>query len=142
MPYPVQDLRDYLSGSWRIARRIRDFQLDLTGRLTGSGKFTAAGQDLVYDETGLLRLGSYEGQASRRYVFAFGCSTAAHVHHADGRPFHALDLSSGKHDIRHHCGEDRYRGRYRVLDPDAFVVSWEVAGPRKRYRMATFYLRG
>jgi hypothetical protein len=141
VPYPVQDLCAYLTGPWRIVRRIRDFRLGLVGRLSGYGNFTPARRDLIYDEAGLLRFGSYVGEASRCYVFAFSCSATAHVHHADGSPFHALDLSSGNDDIHHRCGKDHYRGRYRALDPNAFAVSWDVAGPHKRYRMATIYRR-
>lgn len=141
MLYPVQDLRAFLSGGWRIARRIRDIRQGLTGRLTGSGSFAPAPQGLVYNELGLLRFSDYQGEAARRYLFAFGRIDAANVHHADGSLFHPLNLSAGKDDIQHQCGEDFYRGRYRVLDRDQFVVSWDVTGPRKRYRMATIYAR-
>lgn len=141
MPYPVQDLRAFLTGRWRIARRICDARQDLPGRLAGYANFTAAPQGLIYDEAGLLRFGGYEGEAMRRYLFAFDRPGAAFVHHADGCPFHPLDLSTGKDDIRHRCVQDLYRGRYRVLGKDAFVASWDVTGPRKRYRMATFFRR-
>ncbi|MES2256525.1 MAG: DUF6314 family protein [Pseudomonadota bacterium] len=142
MPYPVQNLRAFLTGRWRIARRICDVRQDLLGRLAGYANFTAAPQGLIYDEAGLLRFGGYEGEAMRRYHFAFDRPGAAFVHHADGGLFHPLDLSSGKDNIRHRCAEDHYRGRYRVLSKDEFVVSWDVTGPRKRYRIATFYRRG
>lgn len=142
VPYPVQDLRAFLTGRWRIARRIRDARQDLSGRLAGYANFTAAPQGLIHDEAGLLRFGGYEGEATRRYLFAFDRPGAAFVHHADGSPFHELDLSSGLANIAHHCGGDIYRGRYWVLDKEEFVVSWAVSGPRKRYRMTTFYRRG
>jgi hypothetical protein len=60
----------------------------------------------------------------------------------DGRPFHALDLSSGVCSAVHPCGEDHYEGEYRILGEDAFEVRWQVRGPRKdqwilsRYRRA------
>lgn len=139
MLYPVKDLRAFLMGSWRIARRIYDARQGMVGRLAGSANFASASQGLMYDETGLLHFGSYRGEAARRYLFAFDRIHAASVHHADGSPFHWLDLSSGRDDIHHQCGEDHYRGRYRVLGRDQFVASWDVAGPRKRYRMATIY---
>ncbi|HEY2835994.1 MAG TPA: DUF6314 family protein [Rhizomicrobium sp.] len=142
MLYPVQDLRAFLAGPWRIARRIRDIQQGLTGRLTGSASFTPVPQGLTYDEAGLLRFGAYQGEAACRYLFAFDRDDAAQVRHADGSLFHPLNLSTGKDDIRHQCGEDLYLGRYRVLDRNRFVASWDVAGPRKRYRMATLYTRG
>lgn len=111
------------------------------GRLEGQGDFMPAPKGLAYEEKGLLHFGGYQGDAARRYLFAFAGSDLAQVHHADGGFFHTLRLSSGKDDIRHPCGEDWYRGRYRVLDRNNFVVSWDVTGPRKAYRMATFYRR-
>ena len=142
MFYPVSDLLAFLSGPWRIARRIHDTRQELVGRLTGWGNFAPVPQGLLYDESGLLRFGAYQGEAARRYFFAFDRPSVAHVHQADGSLFHLLDLSCGKDDIRHQCAEDQYRGRYRVLDRDALSVSWDVTGPRKRYRMATSYTRG
>ena len=141
MIYPVKDLRAFLAGRWRITRRVQDVRQELTGRLNGRANFTTARQGLLYDETGLLCFGRYRGEAERRYLFAFDGPDAASVHHADGRLFHRLSLMFGRADIHHQCCEDHYRGRYRVLDRDAFAVSWDVAGPRKRYRMATFYNR-
>ena len=138
---PVHDLRAFLTGRWQIARRIHDTRQDLIGRLTGRGEFAPTPKGLVYDEAGLLRFGGYQGEAARRYLFAFERPTAASVRHADGSLFHLLDLSSGKDEIRHQCAEDHYRGRYRVLRQDAFAVTWDVTGPRKHYRMATFYKR-
>ena len=139
MLYPVKDLRAFLTGSWRIARRIHDARQGMVGRLAGSANFASTSQGLMYDETGLLHFGSYQGEASRRYLFVFDQPGVANVHHADGSLFHLLNLSSGRDDIHHQCGEDHYRGRYRVLDHDRFAASWDVAGPRKRYCMATIY---
>ena len=60
---------------------------------------------------------------------------------ADGRPFHRLELSSGTADIVHHCGDDHYRGRYRVLGTDWLSVIWRVTGPRKRYSLVTLHTK-
>ena len=139
--YPVCDLRAFLSGPWRIARRIHDARQGLIGRLAGLGIFAPAPQGLAYDENGLLRFGGYQGEATRRYLFAFDQTDAAVVRHADDSLFHRLNLSAGKDDIQHQCAEDYYRGRYRVLDENRFVTIWDVTGPRKRYRMATLYTR-
>jgi len=139
--HPVRDLRAFLSGKWRIARRIRDVRQGLVGRLTGHGHFATVPAGLVYDEAGLLRFGTYEGKATRRYLFQFDKPDAARVCHADGSLFHALDLCRGKDEVHHQCAEDHYRGRYHVLDENRFVTSWDVTGPRKRYRAATVFLR-
>ena len=142
MFHRVEDLRAFLAGPWRITRRVRDVRQNLTGKLAGNANFAPAPQGLAYDETGLLRFGHYEGETARRYLFAFDRPDAAHVHHADGSLFHPLNLSAGLDNIEHQCGEDHYRGRYRVLWRDRFAVSWDVSGPRKRYRMSTLYKRG
>ena len=141
MPYPVQDLRAFLTGRWRIARRIGDIRQNLIGRLAGSGDFAPAPQGLAYEESGLLRFGRYQGEAKRRYLFAFDRPDAAQVYHGDGGFFHALDLSTGKDGIQHHCGQDHYRGRYHVLDENRFVTAWDVTWPRKRYRATTIFVR-
>ena len=109
----------------------------MMGRLTGWAAFTSSADGLVHDETGDLSFGAYQGNAVRRYHLTIADPSIGTVHHADGTLFHALDLTSGMADILHRCGEDTYRGRYRVLDESWFTVSWQVTGPRKRYRLAT-----
>jgi hypothetical protein len=141
MLHPVPDLRVFLLGAWRIVRRIDDTRLRQVGRLTGRGIFETATDGLAYDEAGALCFGNYRGEATRRYLLVMDGPGICTVRHAGGGLFHKLDLSSGRADINHWCGEDRYRGRYRILDQNGFVVAWDVAGPRKRYRMATVYTR-
>lgn len=113
----------------------------MVGRLIGRAIFTPSADGLIHDEEGELRFGAHLGPASRRYRLIVDGSSSGTVHHADGSLFHALDLASGRTDILHRCGEDMYRGRYRVLDENRFAVSWRVTGPRKRYRLATLHRR-
>ena len=141
MFYPVQDLRRFLTGRWRIARRISDARAGMVGRLTGWAAFTPSADGLIHDEIGDLRFGAYLGPATRLYHLVINGPAEAMVRHADGTPFHALDLASGRAAILHRCGDDDYRGRYRVLDENRFTVSWQVAGPRKQYRLATLHRR-
>ncbi|MBV8651678.1 MAG: hypothetical protein JO255_09445 [Alphaproteobacteria bacterium] len=141
MACPVEDLREFLLGSWRISRRIYDARLGLRGHLEGSAAFTPSPGGLVYEEAGRLRFGAYEGEAAQRFRFAIEPGAAATVHRADGSLFHRLELSSGTADIVHDCGADRYCGRYRVLDEDRLRIVWHVTGPRKRYRMTTLHWR-
>jgi hypothetical protein len=141
MPHPVTDLRAFLIGPWRIVRRISDARLGIAGRLTGQAVFTPSADGLTHDEKGDLSFGTHLGPASRRYRLTIGRLSEGVVWHADGSLFHALDLASGGSDILHRCGADMYRGRYRVIDENRFVVSWHVTGPRKRYRLATLHLR-
>ena len=141
MPHPISDLRAFLLGSWRTSRRIRDFRLGACGRFEGQTIFQPAADGLVQEESGDLHFGAYRGGATRRYRIAIDPSGTAMVHHADGSPFHALDLSSGTADIAHQCADDMYRGRYRVLHDNCFWVTWHVTGPRKQYRLVTRHVR-
>ena len=141
MSHPVADLGAFLSGRWRIARRIDDKRLGILGRLTGCVTFTPSPGGLIQDEDGDLSFGTYRGPATRRYHLVIDRPSMADVHHADGRLFHTLDLASGGAEILHHCGADVYRGRYRVIDGDRFFLSWRVRGPHKDYASVTRYTR-
>ena len=138
---PVRDLQVFLTGRWRIVRRISDARTDMIGHLMGWAVFAPSTDGLIHDEMGDLSFGAYQGPVTRRYHLIAASPSASMVRHADGSPFHALDLTLGLADILHSCGEDRYRGRYRVLDKNRFTVSWQVTGPRKQYRLATLHRR-
>jgi len=140
MAWPVRDLGAFLKGEWRLSRRIRDLRLMLRGQLDGHASVTVMTKGLLLSETGRLAFGEHVSDASQRYRIIFG-SECAQVFRADGSRFHDLDLSSGTARILHHCGEDLYRGRYRVTDDDHYSVGWRVIGPRKNYRMASLYSR-
>jgi hypothetical protein len=43
--------------------------------------------------------------------------------------------------VEHLCGEDRYDGEYRLLDPDTLLVRWRVTGPAKDLEIETTYRR-
>jgi hypothetical protein len=60
---------------------------------------------------------------------------------ADGRPFHALDLTDGACAVEHVCGEDRYEGEYRLSDAGTLAVRWRVTGPAKDLEITTTYRR-
>ncbi|MGZ5926673.1 MAG: DUF6314 family protein [Rhizomicrobium sp.] len=141
MACPINDLRAFLLGSWRISRRIQDFRLGISGRFEGRVMVAPAATGIVHEETGKLSFGIHQGEATRRTLIAIGRPEAAALYHADGSLFHALDLSSGTADILHRCADDHYRGRYRVLHGNCFWVSWYVTGPRKQYRLAIRHVR-
>ncbi len=124
-----------------MVRRISDARADMMGRLTGWAVFTSSADGLIHEEKGDLSFGAYRGPVARRYHLAIESPFTGMVRHWDGSLFHALDLVSGTAGILHRCGEDHYRGRYRVLDENRFTVSWQVTGPRKQYRLATLYRR-
>jgi hypothetical protein len=141
MSHSVADLRAFLSGRWRIARRIGDARLGIVGRLTGYATFTPSPDGLIHDENGDLNFGDYRGPVTRRYHLMIDRPSAGEVLHVDGRLFHRLDLAAGRDEILHQCGHDEYRGRYRVMDKDRFAVTWHVTGPRKQYRLSTVHTR-
>lgn len=140
MTLPLTSLGDYFAGHWQIVRRVLDKRANATARLEGCAVFTTAAAGLRYDETGILRFGAHEGPAAQNYLYV-PRGSAAEVRFGDGRFFHAVDLASGRAETEHLCGEDFYRGRYRLLGPDCWWLAWAVTGPRKDYLMATRHLR-
>ena len=60
---------------------------------------------------------------------------------ADGRPFHDLDLTSGRHVADHPCSADLYRGEFTVRDADHWRTVWRVGGPAKDLVLRTDYAR-
>lgn len=142
MPCPILDLARFLVGPWRIERRIADLHSGTTGRLTGEARFVPAPGRLRYDERGTLVFDAYRGAAGQGHWFALDRLGAADVQFDDGRPFHRLDLSSGRADVVHNCPPDHYQGRYRVGGQHRWTLTWLVRGPRKRVLIGTRYTRG
>jgi hypothetical protein len=110
-------------------------------RLTGTARFAALDDALLFEERGVMALGSYLGEAIRRYVFRFTDTDTALVSFEDGRPFHRLTLRNGRAQVRHDCEPDLYEGRYRLLGPDQWLLSWRITGPRKRQLITSRYRR-
>ena len=132
------DLPAWLTGAW-TARRIINGG---AGTFTGTAVFSDDGAGaLVWHEVGRLALPSHAGEATRTYLIVADGAGAWEVRFDDGRPFHPLDLSDGRWEARHHCGEDLYRGVYEVTAPDRFAVTWRVTGPRKDDVIACAYAR-
>jgi hypothetical protein len=95
----------------------------------------------VWTERGTLRLGRYQGPASRTLrIVSHGDGWL--VLFADGRPFHRLDLSGGRTTVTHPCGDDVYEGEYAIRGPGELDVIWRVRGPAKDQRIASRYRRG
>lgn len=141
--WPVADLRAYLTGSWTVERRILDRRLRRHGSFTGRSVFAEDRDEdgLRYRETGRLRIGDHDAPAEQIHRYAFPTPSAAAVFFRDGRPFHRLDLATGRARADHACDPDLYRARFKVLGPDAWCVLWRVTGPRKTLRLATTYIR-
>ena len=111
-----------------------------TGTFAGEAVFAPEGDGLLWREQGRLRLGAYDGPATRTLRIVPD-GTGWLVRFADGRPFHPLDLREGTCAVAHPCGEDRYEGVYRVSGPDELEVRWCVRGPAKDGVIETRYRR-
>jgi hypothetical protein len=140
--HPVADLHRFLRGVWRMTRLGWDGGgPGRTMRLRGTARFSACAEGLLLEERGTATIGAYQGEAARRTLFRFRTKAAADICFEDGRFFHRLDLAGGVAQVRHECGPDRYIGRYRVLDPGCWVLSWRVIGPRKRQLITSRFVR-
>lgn len=140
-PWPVPDLRAFLSGSWRLDRRIDDRRLERRGRMQGNAEFTDQACGLHYREAGGLCFGDFAGTATRDYRYRFPGPGHAEVLFDDGRFFHDLDLGTGVWKAAHACGDDHYGGTFRATGPDAWAVLWQISGPRKDLVLVTRYRR-
>jgi hypothetical protein len=138
---PVADLAAFLRGCWRLTRRFVDAASTATGRMDGAACFEPAPWGLNYVEQGILAMGDYRGEATRRYRFTACEGSRADILFDDGAPFHALDLATGRAEIVHHCGDDLYEGRYAVLSADQWTLDWRITGPRKALAISTRYAR-
>ena len=113
----------------------------LAMRFRGGAEFSREVDGLVCAERGRSVFGAYEGAAWRTTLYRLTAADTAELSFADGRPFHRLCLATGRCRVRHRCGADEYEGRYRVLSPDQWVVTWRVTGPRKRQIIASRFTR-
>jgi Family of unknown function (DUF6314) len=131
------DVIALLRGGWSVRRRVVDLREGVEGEFAGEARFSLLGRGLRWEERGRLRLGGYDGPAGRLLlVVPDGAGWA--VEFADGRPFHPLDLTGGP--VSHLCGDDVYRGEYRLVG-DALDVRWTVIGPGKDQRISSSYRR-
>lgn len=139
----VCDPLGYLRGDWTIERQLTDVRAGLVGDFVGRASLVPDGAGgLSWRETGELAWAGVRRPAGRELALApTSRASTVEVKFSDGRHFHELDLSSGSTLVVHDCGEDRYEGRYVVLDPDTWTASWDVAGPRKTMRIRTRYQR-
>jgi uncharacterized protein DUF6314 len=116
---------------------VLDLRSGQAGEFAGSAELVPAGEGLRWTEEGRLRFGTHEAPAGRRLAIVPAAGGWL-VEFADGRPFHPLVLGEP---AEHECGADRYRGLYRLLDPDTLQVCWRVTGPEKDLEIETVYCR-
>lgn len=143
---PVADALLYLAGSWRAERTVRDLAGSddaAEGTFTGTTTFSPLdGGGLLHHESGTFVWQGVARPAERTLRFLPGTAPGtADVRFADGRPFHDLNLTSGRWVTDHPCAADLYRGEFTVLDADRWRTVWRVAGPTKDLALTTDYAR-
>ncbi|MER5941909.1 DUF6314 family protein [Streptomyces sp. NPDC001928] len=141
--WPVPDALTYLAGRWRAERTVRDLASEATGEFSGTTVFgPLEGGGLLHRESGTFVWQSVPRPAERTLRFLPGSSPGrVDVRFADGRPFHDLDLTSGRHVADHPCSADLYRGEFTVVDEDHWRTLWRVRGPAKDLILTTDYAR-
>jgi hypothetical protein len=127
-------MADILVGDWTVSRSMIDFLAGATYRFSGDAVVTAD----AFTEHGLMRIGSREMPASRRYRLDV-LEHSTRILHADGRDFIELGPEPAQA-VHHHCGTDIYAGRFFFRGPDEWFEAWRVKGPRKNYAsLGRFY---
>ncbi|MGW5472662.1 DUF6314 family protein [Streptomyces chartreusis] len=157
--WPVPDALAYLAGGWRAERSVRDLASGDGGEFSGTTVFEpltdgelsqglpqgaprGLPQGLLHRESGTFVWRGVPRPAERTLHFLPGSSPGTvDVRFADGRPFHDLDLSSGRHVADHPCSADLYRGEFTVRDADHWRSVWRVRGPAKDLVLTTDYAR-
>ncbi|GHH92370.1 hypothetical protein GCM10017779_28270 [Streptomyces capillispiralis] len=140
--WPVSDALDYLSGRWRARRTVRDLASGERGHFAGTVVFgPLEGGGLLQRESGQFTWRGVTRPAERTLRFLPGPDGTVDVRFADGRPFHDLDLGTGRYVADHPCSADLYRGEFTVRDADHWQAVWRVRGPAKDLELTTGYAR-
>jgi hypothetical protein len=139
----VGDVLAYFAGRWRVERSVRDLSGGDAGRFEGVTVFDPLpGGGLLHQESGHFTWHGVTRSATRTLRFLPGpVPGTADVRFADGRPFHHLDLTSGRYVAEHPCAADLYRGEFTVRDADHWRTVWRVGGPAKDLVLVTDYAR-
>ncbi|MDT0468071.1 DUF6314 family protein [Streptomyces gibsoniae] len=143
--WPVPDVLAHLAGRWSVERVVRDLASGEEGRFSGTTVFSPledGGDGLLHQESGTFVWRGTARTAERTLWFLSGDSAGtAQVRFVDGRPFHDLDLTTGRHVADHPCAADLYRGEFTVRDADHWRTVWRVGGPAKDLVLTTDYVR-
>ena len=141
--WPVPEVLSYLAGRWRVDRSVRDLASGDEGAFTGTTVFgPLEGAGLLHHESGEFVWRGVPRPAERTLRFLpGGAPGTADVRFADGRPFHDLELRTGRHIADHPCSADLYRGEFTVRDEDHWRTVWRVRGPAKDLVLTTDYAR-
>lgn len=141
--WPVPDVLTYLAGGWRVERSVRDLASGEEGEFSGTTVFGRLDDGaLLHHESGTFVWRDVPRPAERTLRFLPGGSPGtADVRFSDGRFFHDLDLTTGRHITDHPCSADLYRGEFTVRDENHWRTVWRVRGPAKDLVLTTDYAR-
>ncbi|MEU7137649.1 DUF6314 family protein [Streptomyces sp. NPDC046261] len=142
-PHPVPDVVAYLSGRWTVDRTLLDLATGAQGTFHGTAEFRAAGDGarVLHVEQGELTWNGSVNRAGRTLGLLPRPDGTAEVTFADGRPFHDLDLRTGRWTARHPCARDLYDGTFTVVSPDEWHLRWYATGPAKDQLHRSVYRR-
>ncbi len=126
-------------GQWALSREI--FHDDGAKAVFEGHAVWAEGQGgYLYREEGALHIAGHGPvTAERNYIWRVATAGGIDVCFDDGRPFHHIGVQATGD--RHWCDPDTYVVEYDFSDWPKWRSEWAVTGPRKNYRMSSFYTR-
>lgn len=142
------NLHHYFKGSWSFTRSAifhNHMPQKTEIKLTGNANFsTLSPLILLYVE--ILERNENKNpfqDAFQRRLFQIDASfpERGRVSYENGTHIHDLDLTHGYWCFVHYCGNDVYKGSYRLYDDMHFEARWDVLGPAKEYSLQTLYKR-
>ncbi|AJC54663.1 DUF6314 family protein [Streptomyces sp. 769] len=141
--YLVTDAAAYLTGRWLVERAVHDLRAGTDGSFRGTADFRPDGPDgvLRHVEEGELTWDGVVHPATRTLRLRPRADGTAAVSFADGRPFHDLDLRTGRWTAVHPCAADRYEGTFTAVAEDRWHLEWRVTGPAKDQLLRSVYRR-
>lgn len=144
----LQDFFDMLDGEWHFIREVSGRTASASAQ--GTARFTRQNpHEYDFRENGTLSLTSGEKmQFFRSYIYRL-TQNRLDVLYGDG-PQQGEHYQSYRYDPEfnrllaveeHHCSADCYRGTYRLIDRNTFILRTEVDGPKKDYVIGTTFIR-
>ena len=133
----------FLKGEWVLKREINPH-----GSFEGTAKFTLLDDmTLAYKEEGVLTLnaGNALDDVTKRYIYKLeGGGIAVYFNDGPnkGNLFHHLEFdNNGIAITTYDCPPDIYKTKMHLKFPDAFEIIYDVNGPKKQYRIKSYYER-
>jgi hypothetical protein len=122
-------------GTWQVTRKVIDHRAGAIYGFSGQAVIT----NELFEERGEMSVGRNVLQAVRTYRLVFE-DAAVRVLYPSGSEFVSLGYDPSQH-VSHLCGSDFYQGHFLFRSSDAWVETWRVHGPQKRYSSLSRYVR-